>query len=74
MGLQPDDLFAEGHEAFPHEEHADVPLQGESCQLAGALPLTLQQLVDVLLQKHLPHTHKCCRFVLLIFLLLCKHK
>lgn len=53
LSLQPYDLFTKGNKTFPDEEHAGVTLQGESGNMTAALPFTLQQLVDVLLQKQL---------------------
>lgn len=53
LSLQRDDLLAKVQKAFPDKEHPCVTLQGESSQLTGALPFTLQQLVGVLLQKQL---------------------
>lgn len=58
VALDDDGLLPEELEVPPAEEAPDVPLDGDGGPGLGAAPLLLQQLIQQLLEEHLPKTKK----------------
>lgn len=58
VALDDDGLLSEELEVPPAEEASDVPLDGDGSPGLGAAPLLLQQLIQELLEEHLPKTKK----------------
>lgn len=56
VALDDDGLLSEELEVPPAEEASDVPLDGDGSPGLGAAPLLLQQLIQQLLEEHLPKT------------------
>lgn len=58
VALDDDGLLSEELEVPPAEEASDVPLDGDGSPGLGAAPLLLQQLIQQLLEEHLPKRQK----------------